>query len=230
MKRLSRISLLLLCLLTLSVGGAMAQGDIKVAPTTIRGVKVEGKMVFHTAKPPTARDYERLCEGELWRGVRYPAEANGGVITHLSPVFYDIIEEEFFIFDKANGVCSVYSFLEYCPPTKPKYVYGGLRVIPFADLTVLAKCSNGSFVLNDGREEYAEGSQFGLLYLHPTTQAELAEALRRIGKEFLPQNLYFLQQCDLPTQPTFTPTARLSPQPIGRAELLAVKPRKIRKY
>lgn len=230
MKHPSRILLLLLCLLTLSMGGAMAQGDIKVAPTTIRGVKVEGKMVFHTAKPPTARDSERLCEGELWRGVRYPAEVNGGVITHLSPVFYDIIEEEFFIFDKANGVCSVYSFLEYCPPTKPKYVYGGLRVIPFADLTVLAKYSNGSFVLNDGREEYADGTRFGLLYIHPTTQARLAEALRHAGKEFLPQNLCELKQCNLSFQPTFTPTAHLTPQSIGRAELLEIKNLKRNKY
>lgn len=233
MRSLKIILFLTLCLLMLSVGGAAAQqkaaqGDIKVAPTTIRGVKVEGKMIFHTAKPPTARDSERLCEGELWRGVRYPAEANGGVITHLSPVFYDIIEEEFFIFDKANGVCSVYSFLEYCPPTKPKYVYGGLRVIPFADLTVLAKCSNGSFVLNDGREEYADGTHFGLLYLHPTTHAELDEALLRAGKEFLPQNLYKLQQCNLSLRPSFTPAARLAPCPIGKIELAVVKKRKIR--
>lgn len=230
MKHPSRILLLLLCLLTLSMGGAMAQGDIKVAPTTIRGVKVEGKMVFHTAKPPTARDSERLCEGELWRGVRYPAEANGGVITHLSPVFYDIIEEEFFIFDKASGVCYAYSFLEYCSLPKSKYLYGGLRVIPFADITILAKCNEGSFVLNDGREEYADGTRFGLLYIHPTTQARLAEALRRAGKEFLPQNLCELKQCNLSFQPTFTPTARLTAQPIGKVKLLAVRPRKIRKY
>ena len=220
--------LLLFILGLICINTAVAQGNIKVAPTTIWGVKVEGKMVFHTAKPPTTRDAERLCEEELWRGVRYPAEANGGVITHLLPMFYDIIEEEFFIFDKANGVCSVYSFLEYCPPTKPKYVYGGLRVIPFADLTILAKCSDGSFVLNDGREEYADETRFGLLYLHPTAQARLAEALRRAGKEFLPQNLCELKQCNLSFQPTFTPTAYLVPQPIGKVELVTIKKRKTR--
>lgn len=218
----------------LSAGGAAAQqkaaqGGIGVEPIPIRGVRIEGKMAFHKSRPSTASDAESLCERELWMGVRYPAEANYGRITHLLPVFYDIVEQEFFIFDKANEVCYAHSFLEYCSLPKPKYVYGGLRVIPFADLTILAKCSDGSFVLNDGREEYADGTYFGLLYLHPTTLAELDEALHRAGKEFLPQNLYKLQQCNLSLRPSFTPAARLAPCPIGKAELLAVKKRKIKK-
>lgn len=102
-------------------------------------------------------------------------------------------------------------------------------MIPFADLTILAKSFDGSFVLNDGREEYADGTYFGLLYLHPTTHAELDEALRRSGKEFLPQNLHKLQQCNLSLQPSFSPAARLAPCPIGKAELVAVKKRKIKK-
>ena len=229
MKHLLGILFLFACLLTLSAGGAVAQDDMKIVPIPIRGVRIEGKMAFHKSRASTARDAESLCERELWMGVRYPAEASDGRITHLLPVFYDIVEQEFFIFDKANEVCYVHSFLEDYSLPNPKYVYGGLRVIPFADLTILAKSSDGSFVLNDGREEYADGTYFGLLYLHPTTHAELDEALRRSGKEFLPQNLHKLQQCNLSLQPSFSPAARLAPCPIGKAELVAVKKRKIKK-
>ena len=154
MKHLLGILFLFACLLTLSAGGAVAQDDMKIVPIPIRGVRTEGKMAFHKSRASTARDAESLCERELWMGVRYPAEASDGRITHLLPVFYDIVEQEFFIFDKANEVCYVHSFLEDCSLPNPKYVYGGLRVIPFADLTILAKSSDGSFVLkvlNKGR-------------------------------------------------------------------------------
>ncbi|MBO7331149.1 MAG: hypothetical protein J6U52_05105 [Alistipes sp.] len=201
MKRLSRISLLLLCLLTLSVGGATAQ-----EVTAMRvNEKVWGMRNANKEEKPIVID--QLFERCYWFAHPFYAHIKSDEIADIG--VYDG-KPEFYIFAFGRNLKKIETHTLYLPDDGfedvPRSHYLSTRHL--ASLTLLA--SNGRDLLTIFDDKMGD-----ILWLTPLT---ITDVLAEIA--------YYTYRDDY----ILPPTARLAPHPIGRAGLLAVKPRKIRKY
>lgn len=199
MKHLLRILFLTLCLLMLSVGGAAAQEIIAMRANE----KVWSLMNANKEEKPIVID--QLFDKCYWFAHSFYAHVRSGEIVDIG--VYDG-EPDFYIFAFGRDLKKIETHTLYLPDDGfedvPRSHYLSMRHL--ASLTLLA--SNGRDLLTCFDDKVGD-----ILWLTPLT---ITDVLAEIAY-YTYRDDYILPQ-----------TAHLTPQPIGKAELLAVKPRKIR--
>lgn len=189
-----------LCLLTFSAGGAAAQEII--------AMRVNEKVwcMRNTNKEGKPIVINQLFERCYWFAHPFYAHVRSGEIVDIG--VYDG-EPDFYIFAFGRDLKKIETHTLYLPDDGfedvPRSHYLSMRHL--ASLTLLA--SNGRDLLTCFDDKVGD-----ILWLTPLT---ITDVLAEIAY-YTYHDDYILPQ-----------TARLTPQPIGKAELLAVKKRKLKK-
>lgn len=193
------ILFLTLCLLTFSAGGAAAQEIIAMRANE----KVWSMRNANKEEKPIVID--QLFERCYWFAHPFYAHVRSGEIVDIG--VYDG-EPDFYIFAFGRDLKKIETHTLYLPDDGfedvPRSHYLSMRHL--ASLTLLA--SNGRDLLTCFDDKVGD-----ILWLTPLT---ITDVLAEIAY-YTYRDDYILPQ-----------TARLTPQPIGKAELLAVKKRKVR--
>ena len=205
MKRLSRISLLLLCLLTLSVGGAIAQEVTAMrANEKVWSLRSENK----EEKPIVIEDLFERC---YWYAHPFYVYIKSDEIVDIGVYDGGV---DFYIFAFKRDFKKIETHTLHWPGDGLEDMLShDFSTRNLAALKLLASNGGSMLACFDDKISWAETRD--ILWLSPLA---ITDVLAEIA--------YYTYRDDY----TPPPTARLTPQPIGKVKLLAVRPRKIRKY